>query len=158
MKMPESLVKQAISVNAKGEKMNKHELAEAAEVVENGLKYGFGNMLIASELEKGYRLADPAIDTWFNHTEFFNPIISINGNKVRIVAIMSKEPHTGAFRRLVDNIINSGLIPIVVAPIGIMVAIMTYWGWQRRITGNTFKTQEDIYIPSSKWMKGRKDG
>jgi hypothetical protein len=55
------------------------------------------------------RWLDP--DDWDRWT-----IISQDGNRIRLVALSARQPHTGAFTRLIDRIICDRHVPVVVEP------------------------------------------
>jgi hypothetical protein len=112
---------------------------------------GHDNNLRIKEVDKGYRLATPD-DKWLNHDEWINHVISVNGNKVRIVILLAKERHTGAFRRLVTNVIEAGLVPEIVAPLFDMPLILAWWGWKENTRGSDFESFEDYWTPTKEWI------
>jgi hypothetical protein len=129
--------------------------SKISNIIEQG---NHGNNLRESELAQGYRMANPAIDLWYN-TEDWNQefnIVSTKGKYVRIVALLAKKESSGAFSRLIDNIIKAQLIPIVVAPLGLMIAILNNWGWKMQLIGSDFDSRVDLWRPTKEWINRRK--
>lgn len=94
---------------------------------------------------------------WFIKDDWIgDPVVSIKGDEVRIVAILAKTPGAGAFGRLIDGILAAGLKPIVVEPVFMtMPAIMERWGWRRRNIGQDFEPYRTFYEPTAQWLKQR---
>lgn len=76
-------------------------------------------------------------------------VVSLDGNKVRLVAILARNPGNGAFRRLVATIAASGLTPQIIAPTNEMRATVKRWGWRIRTKGSGFEAQE-IWYPRAR--------
>src|SRR6516164_8855455 len=71
-------------------------------------------------------------------------VVSLDGRRVRIVLITARTPGTGAFSRLVQNILRAGFKPVVVAPVGPeMPAILKHWGWRKAIERSGFEQSEE---------------
>jgi len=104
------------------------------------------------ELERGHVIIQPGTVPWLPVEEGHDTdCVSIADGEVRLVAIWAKYPGTGAFRRLVEGILDCGLVPVVVAPLDHMVAILVAWGWQHSYVGNSFEDWEDQWRPPEDW-------
>lgn len=61
-------------------------------------------------------------------------LIVVRGMEARMVILLARHPRTGAFKRLVASIRRSGLVPVVVTPIGLeMPAVLAHLGWRETI-------------------------
>lgn len=69
-------------------------------------------------------------------------VIGRFGKEIRIIAIIARQPGTGAFRRLVAGIEEAGFRPVVVEPFAQMQAILRRWGWRARVVGKGVHRQE----------------
>ncbi len=88
------------------------------------------------EQDAGYTVVLPGDQPWFVADDWQgSDVVSMNGNEVRIVAILAKHPGTGAFRRMVDGIVSAGLVPTVIEPFEQMQSILRRWGWRGRVQG-----------------------
>lgn len=74
-----------------------------------------GQRMITTELAQGFRIVTAADwldwDDWSDYS-----IISIDEDRVRLVALEAKKPGSGAFTRLIGKIIDAGLVPVLVQP------------------------------------------
>jgi hypothetical protein len=59
-------------------------------------------------------------------------IVSTDGARVRLVALLARNPGRGAFRRLVRALIERGFEPVVVEPIGLLAGHLEREGWRWR--------------------------
>jgi hypothetical protein len=101
------------------------------------------DIMRADERAKGYRVVLPGEVAWLP-AEDWHPtvVVSIDGNRVRLVAILASQPGNGAFRRLVAAIRAADLIPIIIEPTREMRATLTRWRWKRRNVEYGFETEE----------------
>lgn len=74
-------------------------------------------------------------------------IITRDNERVRLVALDAKEKGKGAFTRLVSAILEAGLVPVVVEPIGRLEGWCLKHGWKPRIVGKGDYRQR-IWYPS----------
>jgi hypothetical protein len=102
----------------------------------------------ADERGKGHTIVKPGEVPWLP-VDDWDPtvVVSIDGNRVRLVAILAKNPGSGAFRRLVDGIQAAGLIPCVVCPTRELEATLTRWKWKRKEVGSSFDNHETYWRP-----------
>lgn len=74
-----------------------------------------GQRMMTAELAQGFKIVVSADwldwDDWTDYT-----IISLDEDRVRLVAIEAKTPGQGAFTRLIAKIIDAGLVPVLVEP------------------------------------------
>lgn len=74
-------------------------------------------------------------------------LVTLDGEKARLVLLHASAPGTGAFRRLVEGVKAAGYTPAVIEPTGAdMPAIMKRWRWKRRQVGRGFDTYSE-YTP-----------
>ncbi len=101
------------------------------------------DIMRADERAKGYRVVLPGEVPWLPAEDWHQTIVvSIDGKRVRLVAILASRPGNGAFRRLVAAIQAAGLIPVVIEPTREMRETLTRWRWKRRYAGYGFETEE----------------
>ena len=75
------------------------------------------NLIRADESAKGYRVVRPGDAPWLSKEDWRETIVvSVDGERVRLVLIHAKQPGRGAFTRLVDAVRGAGLIPCVMSP------------------------------------------
>lgn len=116
-----------------------------AEALESGA--GVHGLMRADETAAGRRVVVPGEVLWLP-AEDWDPtvVVSIDGKRVRLVAILAKDPGKGAFRRLVTAIQAAGLEPTVVCPTTEMRATLKRWGWRRRDIGRDWN-HEELWYP-----------
>jgi hypothetical protein len=86
--------------------------------------------MLREEIALGYVPVPVGSVDWLPLSDWHpRDVVSSDGVEVRIVAIMAREPGTGAFRRLVAGIESAGLRPVIVCPLPGMTEIMGRWGW-----------------------------
>lgn len=117
----------------------------------NLLAFGGGNMLLHDiiELEKmrGFTVVRPGECDFFPLADWKpSSICSFDGTRVRIVLVEARAQKTGAFTRLVENIRDLNLTPIVVEPHSRLAAVLHRWGWKCRRHGHN-DTTETIWYP-----------
>jgi hypothetical protein len=110
------------------------------------------DILRGYEREAGRRIVLPGDEPWLP-AEDWDPTItvSVDGTKVRLVAILAKRPGTGAFRRLISGIEQAGLTPCMVDPIRSMQETLTRWGWKPRRYGYGIECE-------TQWTPRRRSG
>jgi hypothetical protein len=88
------------------------------------------------ERAKGYRLVLPGWEPWLSASDWHETnVVSVDGERVRLVAIWAKNPGRGAFRRLVAAIQAAGLKPCVFSPHDEFAATLKRWGWKEKRRG-----------------------
>lgn len=98
------------------------------------------------ERERGHQIIpiDAPLAFCFSSADFFDTLLTRDGNEIRIVLINSHHPRQGAFGRLVRGIHKAGLIPVVIAPIGpFMPVILKHWGWKMTTSGIGFERTDE---------------
>jgi hypothetical protein len=75
----------------------------------------FGDQRKAAELALGYSIIAQA--RWLDPGEWTKEcIVTQDDRRIRLVALQARCPHTGAFTRLIENIIMERHVPVIVAP------------------------------------------
>lgn len=86
--------------------------------------------MLRSEIAMGFAPVPVGSVDWLPWADWHpRDVVSTDGVEVRIVAIMARQPGTGAFRRLIAGIEAAGLRPVIVCPLPDMREIMARWGW-----------------------------
>lgn len=116
------------------------------QVALGGAQMMLSNILIR-EKERGFKVVRPGDVEWFPQT-LWKPssILSIDGNRVRIVLIEAKHQKGGAFRRLLDDIADMEMVPVVVEPHDRLAAFLSSLGWRHRLHG-AGDDRENIWYP-----------
>lgn len=80
-------------------------------------------------------------------TESWHPgsVVSTDGKRVRLVALLAKRPGEGGLLRTVIGILAAGLTPVIVEPNDRLAATLKRWGWKRRRIGRGFESQNLWY-------------
>lgn len=95
------------------------------------------------EIERGRLVIRPGDAPWFSASEWEPTCVaSMQGDDVRLIAILARRPGEGAFRRLIASIVAAGKRPVVVAPSVEMRATLKRWGWRGRTVGRDIETEE----------------
>lgn len=136
--------------------MTKGERDDLGRVIDRIFAVGPGDAMREAETAAGFYPVFPGEVPWLSPLDWPEDIvISVSRTHVRIVAFYALRPRCGAFSRLIDRIIDAGLTPVVIAPVGeTMPAIMKRWGWKRRIRGDGWFA-EDRWQPTRAWMAAR---
>ena len=132
-----------------------------ADVLASGLRHplGVAGLLIASEIEAGRTPIQPgyagaftiSADDWH-----YPAVVSLDGDEVRLVAILANRPGTGALRRLIASIQGAGRRPVIIEPVGpTMPRILKRWGWVRSIRGAGEERMEEWRPRASAAEKAR---
>jgi len=80
--------------------------------------------------------------------EWERGVITRQGDEIRLVAILAKQPGNGAFKRMLAAIKAAGLRPVIVSPVGpVMPTLMRKWRWRRTIVGLDFGRYEEWRPP-----------
>lgn len=83
-----------------------------------------------NEVREGHKIVMPGDVAWLPKSDWPSHIvISMDGEEVRIVAIIATVRGAGAFKRLVRGIVEAGLKPVVIEPLFDMPSILRKWGW-----------------------------
>lgn len=95
------------------------------------------------ERERGYRVVVPGEVPWLSADDWHPTIVvSIDGPKVRLIAILANRPGQGSFRRLIMGITAAGLVPVVIAPTKELRDTLKRWGWRERNRGYGLNYEE----------------
>lgn len=107
---------------------------------------GIHGMMRADESVLGRRVVVPGDEPWLSADDW-DPtvVVSIDGQQVRLIAILARNPGNSAFRRTVAGIQAAGLTPCVVCPSREMRETLKRWGWRGRHVGDGFGTEERWY-------------
>lgn len=109
-----------------------------------------------AEQARGYAPVFLGDVPWFSADDWrADPVVSLDGKRVRIMAIWAKSPCTGAFGRLIDGILSAGLIPIVISPFPAMRSVLIRWGWRGKQVGDTFEDGHTQWFAPRKWREQR---
>jgi hypothetical protein len=73
-------------------------------------------------------------------------VVSLDGNRMRLVLLNAHRPGGGAFMRLVKHLIAHGFTPVAVEPNDRIEASLIKRGWRSRVVGRGAK-RELIYYP-----------
>lgn len=104
-----------------------------------------------AEIARGYQHVPVGSVAWLSLNDWHeHDCVSINGNEVRLIAIAARRPGRGSLRRLLAAIDAAGLKPVIVAPMGVMPAILARWGWVKTEIGSTFADYEDQWRPGGR--------
>jgi hypothetical protein len=121
------------------------------------LEAGPSDSLKRGESERGYTPLSPGDVPWFPAADWHpKDTISLDGKRVRIVAIIARNEATGAFSRMITGIAKENLLPVVIEPMLFMPFILQGWGWHKRIAGTDFASREEQWFPTRKWIEARK--
>lgn len=114
--------------------MSAREQAELRRVVASSLLgVSMSDVMRSAEIAKGARVVRPGDEPWLSAEDWHEDVVvSVRGDRVRLVAIRAKNPGHGAFRRLIASVTESGLVPCVVCPFGAMRETLKRWGWRER--------------------------
>lgn len=98
-----------------------------------------------NERAEGYRVVLPGEESWLSADDW-DPTVTVSVDEkrktVRLVAILAKQPGTGALRRTIRAILAAGLTPCIVEPTREMRATMQRWNWYPRRQGRDLNTEE----------------
>jgi hypothetical protein len=95
------------------------------------------------ERQAGRRVVVPGDEPWLSASDW-NPtvVVSIDGDRVRLVAILAASPGNGALRRTIAGIAEAGLTPVIVEPTREMRETCRRWGWAQEHIGVGFMSEE----------------
>jgi hypothetical protein len=95
------------------------------------------------ERDQGRTVVLPGDRPWFSADEWhWTNVVSIDGRKVRLIAVSALNPGCGAFHRLVAGIVDAQLEPVVIEPFEQMQKILKRWGWKHRMAGAGTEREE----------------
>jgi len=104
-----------------------------------------------AEIARGYQHVPVGSVAWLPLNDWHErDCVSLDGNEVRLIAIAARRPRRGSLRRLLAAIDAAGLKPVIVAPMGVMPAILARWGWEKTEIGSTFADYEDQWRPAGR--------
>jgi hypothetical protein len=110
--------------------------------------------LVRNEMQAGFRIVRPGQAPWLPLCDWHeDTIASTNQFRVRLVALIARDPGRGAFRRLVEAIQREGMVPVVVEPFNDLAQILTRWKWKHRLIGRG-EFVHWVWYPRTPW-KGR---
>ncbi len=81
-------------------------------------------------------------------------VVSREGNRVRLVAILALNPGRGALKRTVAGIQEVGLEPCIVEPTRELQETLRRWGWRSRRVGSGMES-ETIWYPRRRAARAR---
>jgi hypothetical protein len=103
--------------------------------------------IIEREKERGFAVYAPGEVEWFPRCDWKDSsVISVTGNRVRIVLVEARTQKGGAFRRLLHAINEMQMVPVVVEPHDRLAAVLVGWGWRHRKVGVGFEG-ENVWYP-----------
>ena len=115
------------------------------------------SLMRADETAKGHRVVRPGEVPWLPKEDWDETVVvSVDGERVRLVAILAKQPGCGAFRRLVAAIQAAGLKPCVLCPTPELAATLKRWGWREKHKGVGIESEERWEPRSRTGARGRK--
>lgn len=98
--------------------------------------------MLAGEAREGRQPIYPGMAPWLDPTDWHGwPVLAIADGELHIIAIWSAR--VGALTRLIAGGRSAGLSPVIVEPMGDMVAILDRWGWQSRTVGKGWHSREE---------------
>ncbi len=122
-----------------------------AAVVEHSAGRPMWVVMRADEEAAGNAVVVPGDVPWLPVTDWDETIIvSQKGKEIRLIAILAKHTGNGALRRLVNGILDAGLVPVVIAPTIIMRDTLKRWNWARRDVGSGWNHEEQ-WRPRKGW-------
>jgi len=131
-------------------------LDEILDTISECAEYGPDVVMRRREEALGYQPLNFGDYFWLKEVDWDGPVvISQDGNKIRIVAVISADPGNGIFGTMISDICASGFRPVVIAPLPQMQSILKRWGWRSMVTGGTFGDRETHWWPSRKWIEER---
>lgn len=106
------------------------------------------DLMRADEAARGFTVIRPGERPWLPAQDWHETIVvSQDGDRVRLVAILAKRPGTGALTRAIAAITAAGLAPVIVEPTREMRETCRRWGWKMRRAGHDFDTFEEQWRP-----------
>lgn len=95
------------------------------------------------ERKAGRKVVVPGDVTWLPAEDWDHTVVvSVDGDVVRLIALLALNPGNGAFRRLIYSIHDTGLTPCVIAPTIEMRATLKRWGWKGKRHGHGWNGEE----------------
>lgn len=130
---------------------------DIAATIDRCFEIGAGNAMREEEAAKGYVPLKFGDRPWLKEEDWIEDIVmSLDGSRVRIVALIAKETGCGTFSRMITSIIKDGLKPVVVAPLPQMEEILRSWDWRQVIRGSCFHDRVDEWHPQRKFIEARR--
>ena len=113
------------------------------------------DLMRADETAAGRLVIRPGQQPWLAADDWDESVVvSIDRGRVRLVALLARNPRHGALRRTIDGIKAAGLVPVIVEPVREMRETCRRWGWKMKHVGNSFETREEQWMPRAR-EKGR---
>lgn len=130
---------------------------DIASTIDRCFEIGAGNAMREEEAAKGYVPLKFGDKPWLKADDWIDDIVmSLDGNRVRIVALIATNIGAGAFGRMITAIIKDGLKPVIVSPLTQMEEILRTWGWRKVIKGDCFYDRVHEWHPQRKFIEARK--
>lgn len=130
---------------------------DIASTIDRCFEIGAGNAMREEESAKGYTPLKLGDKPWLKVDDWLDDVVmSLDGNRVRIIALIAKQQGAGTFSRMITAIIQDDLKPIVIAPFAQMEGILRAWDWRQVIKGDTFYDRVDEWFPQRKFIEHRK--
>jgi len=109
------------------------------------------DLMRGNEAKAGRTVVKPGERPWLSADDWhYSVVVSIAGDRVRLIAIQALRPGTGALTRTIAGITAAGLIPVIVEPTREMRETCRRWGWKMRRVGDSFDTFEEQWRPKIK--------
>jgi hypothetical protein len=103
--------------------------------------------LCQNEIMAGYRIVRPGEVDWLSLDDWHPmTIVSMNAERVRLVALQAQHPGHGALKRLIAEIIANGSQPVIVEPFEDLEETLRRWGWKQRRIG-TAQHRQTVWYP-----------
>lgn len=96
-----------------------------------------------NERSAGYRVVIPGDETWLSADDWHPTVtVSVDGQTVRLVAMLANNPGGGALKRTVRAILSAGMVPCIIEPSREMRETMKRWNWYPRRVGSGMESEE----------------
>jgi len=106
------------------------------------------DLMRGNEAKAGRTIVKPGERPWLSADDWrHDVVVSIAGDRVRLIAIRALRPGTGALTRTIAGIIAAGLVPVIVEPTREMRETCRRWRWKMRRVGDSFDTFEEQWRP-----------
>lgn len=123
-------------------------------IIQTCMNKGAGNVMREEQEALGRRVLALGDEPWLSKDDWNDDIvISVDANRVWILALIAKVPGRRSFSRMVDGILDAGLVPVVVCPFASMEEILKRWDW-RGIRNE--ETMESQWFPQRKFKEERR--
>jgi hypothetical protein len=117
----------------------------------NAMAFGGRDMVLAQilkmETDRGFIVIPVGSVDWLSPWVWHrNSVVSQDANRIRLVLLEALHQKQGAFTRLIDDLKECELIPVVVEPHDRLAHKLHTWGWRHRRIG-VGVTAENLWYP-----------